>query len=583
MAKSFSIRVGADTSDFIKDLKKADRQIKTTAKLGDELNKSLDLKFNPDVAIQAQKSYQTALTQTEEKADALRKQMKILEDAGQVDTQNYEKLQTELAKSEAEAEKLRKKLDEVGKAKIEEIAGKFEKVGDAIEKAGKKIAPFSALAAGAIAGGAKLAKDAVSAGDDIATLAQKYDMSTTAIQRWQYVAMQSDVSAENLYKAAQKVQGAIGDQMTGATNAAVQALDRLGISYENFDSNEQAFEAIVKAMSGIENQAELASIASDIFGERFGTELIPLFRQGEDAVNSYIAEFKDVGYLSEETVDQLANLDNEINKVTKQFELSKIELGVAMIPVYMALIDILQNYVIPAVKRLAEWFDNLGPAGQRVVIAGLAIIGVLAPMLILIGKVTNGIGAMIKILPALKTMLEKVEWASWKTYAGFAALGGALMLGLDLIFNWQKMSAVEKILKSLATAALIAAAAVSVFHASWSVGIAVGAIVAGIAAAIGAIKAAGDKIGIDTGFDSADGLSSSLSAGNYNAREYDYKSEAIKKELASGQTYSNTDNSTVDNSTNTYNIYVDSNEYVSADEIVDIVSKKIATLSSARG
>jgi len=291
----------------------------------------------------------------------------------------------------------------------------------------------------------------------------------------------------------------------------------------------------------------------------------------------------EVGYLSEETVDQLANLDNEINKVTKQFELSKTELGVAMIPVYLTLIDLLRDYVIPAVKGLAEWFDNLSPAGQNAVIGILGVIAFLAPLLILVGKVSTGIGAMIKLLPVLKAMLEKVEWASWKTYAGFAALGGALMLGLDLIFNWQKMSTLEKILKSLAVAALVAAAAVSVFHASWSLGVAVGVITAGIVAAVAAVKAASDEIGIDAELDDVEGATGSISAGTYDASDYANKSDALKSSAAGGSTYNAADYSKTDNSTNTYNIYVDSNEYVSADEIVNIVSKKIATLSSARG
>lgn len=586
MAKSFSIKIGADTSDFLKDLKKADGQIKTTAKLGDELNKSLDLKFNPDVAIQAQKSYQTALQQTEEKAEALRKQLKYMEDAGQVDTQNYEKLQTELAKSEAEAEKLKKKLDEVSKAKIEEIAGKFEKVGGSIESAGKKLAPFSALAAGALVGAAKLAKDAVATGDDIAMLAQKYDMSTTAIQRWQYVAMQSDVSAENLYKAAQKVQGAIGDQMTGATNAAVKALDGLGISYQDFDSNEQAFEAVVKALSGVKSQAELASLASDIFGERFGTELIPLFRQGEDAVSEYIAEFRDVGYLSEETVNQLADLDNEVNNVTSRFELAKTELGVAMIPVYLTLIELLRDYVIPAVQGLAEWFDNLSPAGQNAVIGGLAVIAILAPLLIIVGKVSTGIGALIKLGPHINTMLT-----SMGTAAGRAAIaGGAVFAALALIFevvtNWGLMNGIQKIISVLGiltVVALGAAVAFGAFHSAWSLGLAVAGIVAGIVAVTAAVNSAKKSISDDIPDTETPDIFGGSNTKAFNANDYANQSDALKSSAASGGTYNSSDYSKVDNSSNTYNIYVDSNEYVTADEIVNIVSKRIATLSSARG
>lgn len=582
--QSYSIKVGADTKEFNKSLRAADGQIRTTTRLGDALTKTLEHKYDAKTAEQAQKQFQKALSDTQEKAEALRAQLKHMEEAGKVDSNQYRKLETDLAKATLEAAQLGKKLEDVDKMSFDNITKNIEKVGSTIESAGKKLAPFSAMAAGAIAGAAKLGKDAVAVGDDLMTLADKYEMSTTAIQRWQYVAMQSDVSSEVLYKAAQKVQSAVGDKLLGTTNAATAALDRLGLSNASFETNEEAFEAVVKAMSEIENQAEQAATAGDIFGDRFATELIPLFKQGEDAIADYIKEFEQVGYLSAETIEELADLDNEVNKVTKQFELAKTELGVAMIPVYMALIEILQDHVIPAVQTLAEWFDNLSPAAQNAMTGGLIVIGVLGPLLILIGKLSTGIGVMIKtILPAFKTMLEKVGAAGWKAFAGVAALGGALMLGLDLIFNWQEMSTIEKILKTLATAALVAAAAITVFHASWSVGIAVGAIAAGVVAGVAAIKAAASDIGVDADFDEVDGTTKSISSG-YSAADYANKYDAIKQANTSGSYgQSNSDYSKTDNSQNTFNIYVDSNEYVSADEIVNIVSKKIATLASARG
>ena len=144
----------------------------------------------------------------------------------------------------------------------------------------------------------------------------------------------------------------------------------------------------------------------------------------------------------------------------------------------------------------------------------------------------------------------------------------------------------KKILKSLAVAALVAAAAITVFHASWSLGIAVGAIAAGVVAGIAAIKAASDDIGVDADIGSEDAIMRSANASSdfdFDATEYADQSEVIRNQSAGGSTYNAADYSKTDQSTNTFNIYVDSNEYASADEIVEIVSKKIATLSSARG
>ena len=133
MANSFSIKVGADTKDFNKSLRDADNQIRTTTRLGDALTKTLEHKYDATTAEQAQKQFQKALTDTQDKAEALRKQMEHMEKAGQIDSNQYRKLETDLAKATLEAANLENKLEEVSRAKVEELAKNFEKVGSAIE------------------------------------------------------------------------------------------------------------------------------------------------------------------------------------------------------------------------------------------------------------------------------------------------------------------------------------------------------------------------------------------------------------------------------------------------------------------
>ena len=94
--KGLTVKIGADTSDFIKELKKVDKEINSTQKSATALQKGLELEFDDKRFTQAQKQVQKALDTTEQKAEAIRKQLKYLEDSGGVDTYGYEKLQLEL-------------------------------------------------------------------------------------------------------------------------------------------------------------------------------------------------------------------------------------------------------------------------------------------------------------------------------------------------------------------------------------------------------------------------------------------------------------------------------------------------------
>ena len=134
------------------------------------------------------------------------------------------------------------------------------------------------------------------------------------------------------------------------------------------------------------------------------------------------------------------------------------------------------------------------------------------------------------------------------------------------------MSTVEKILKSLALAALIAAAAVTVFHASWSLGIAIGEIAAGVVAGLAAINAAKDEILPGEEDFSADNLNGKASSSKYDPDDYDYSSS-----WGGGNSYS-------DNSSNdSFNIVVNVTQpNATAEEIAEAVSREIATMAQSR-
>ena len=500
--KGLSVKIGADTSDFLKELKKVDKELNATQKTANELQKGLKLEFDENRFIQAQKRVRSALTDTEQKAKAIREQLRYLEQSGGINTESYEKLQLELAKTENQAIKLKEQLKELDKIKVDSATKGIQDLSKSLETAAKKTTLLSAAAAGAIAGIVKLGKDAVKTGDEIQTTADKYDLSAKSIQRWNYIAMQTDVETDSLYKGMTKVTDAMGTAMVGNTNAATKAMESLGISFEQIDDNEQAFENVIVALSGVKDSTLQAYYANEIFGERIATNLIPLLRQGQTAIDDYSAEFEQVGYLSDEQVKNLSEFDNQLNKVNQQFENAKTELGMALLPVLQTFADILSETIVPAIKRLAERFDGLSEPMQKIVSGGLLLVASLTPVLLILSKITGAIPPLIKMFNTLKN-------ATTQTKLGFVALAGAIGLVFDLIGNWGQMSTIEKVLKTIALAALTAAAAITIFHASWSLGLAVGAISAAVVAGIAAINSASKSIGVDTNFDDTESIAKS--------------------------------------------------------------------------
>lgn len=499
--KGLTVKIGADTTDFLRELKKVDKEINQTQKTATELEKSLQLDFNANRFTQTQRQVQKALTETNEKAKAIREQLAYLERTGGIDTEGYQKLQTELAKSETQALKLTEQLKQIDKLKFNNATKGINDLSDNLGKAAKKTTILSATAVGAIAGIYKLGTSTASAGAELQDYSDRLGVSAEELQRWNYIAMQSGLETEQLTKSMSKARDAIGTALTGGSNSATNALQALlGDLSKLPQDTSQGFQVIINALADVEDSTLQAYYANEIFGEKLATDLIPLINQGAGTIAKFNNEFEQIGYLSNEQVQSLADFDDQMNIVNSKLDLAKNELGIALLPLVENFTEILTDVVVPAIKNLANWFDNLSEPMQNIITGGLMLIAVLSPMFLIMSKIVGVIPNMIKMFNALRS-------ASWQTYAGIAAIGAALGLVFDLIGNWGQMTTFEKVLKSLALAALVAAAAMTVFHASWSLGLAVGAITAAVVAGIAAINSAGKSIGIDTNFKDSDSIS----------------------------------------------------------------------------
>ena len=560
--KGLTVKIGADTSDFIKELKKVDKEINATQRTANELQKGLQLEFDSNRFTQAQKKVQSALDTTEAKAKAIREQLQYLERTGGVDTAGYQKLETELAKTETRALQLREQLEQIDKLKFENATKNITKLSNGLETAAKKTALVSAAAVGAIAGIYKLGSDAATTGANLQDMADRLDISAEALQRYDYIALQSGVETEQLVKSIAKARDAVGTALAGGTNTASKALQTLFGDLSKIPTGtEEAFTAIIEQLSKVEDSTMQAYYANEIFGERLATNLIPLINNGADRLAQLGEEFESIGYLSNEQVQALADFDDELNIMKERLSLAKTELGIAMLPIMEQFADILTDVVVPAIQALSDWFNNLPEPMQKVLTGVLLLVAGLSPVLLIMSKIIGIIPSMIKMFSALKS-------ASLSTYAGVASLAGALGLVFDLIGNWSQMSTLEKVLKSLALAFLTAAAAVTIFHASWSLGLAVGAITAAVVAGIAAINSAGESIGVDTNFTDTNSVESAAnSLGN------------IPTSSSSGSTYNE------DNSQYNININMEATGDLNydAEELANAVIKKIVVAKQSSG
>ena len=120
---------------------------------------------------------------------------------------------------------------------------------------------------------------------------------------------------------------------------------------------------------------------------------------------------------------------------------------------------------------------------------------------------------------------------------------------------------------------MAAAAAMTVFHASWSWGVAIGVIAAAVTAGLGLINSAKDKILPDTPDFTPDNI------GNYTSSTSDWENYTPPTDYSDSNSYTDNSYSSNDNINITINV---TEPGATAEEIAAAVGKEIATLAQSR-
>jgi hypothetical protein len=322
-------------------------------------------------------------------------------------------------------------LNDIGK-KAEDFSKRMDSVGKSISDTGASMTKWVTGPIAAVGGGlTALAVNAAKTGDEIAKGARAAGLSTDAYQELGFVIGQvSDVTDKQANLALQTFNRTIGDAAAG-NEKAIETLNNLGFSMAEIESGtintEEAFTRFTKQMGETKTDAEAASLAAELFGGTVGAKLGPALRAGAADVDALRKKFNDLGLgMSEEATAKAEAFNDKMDILKRQFSAITAEIGIAFIPVLMTLADIVSERVIPVLRTGAEWlaalftaFSNLPGPVQTTVIAVIALVAALGPVLFVVGKV-------ISVLASFKTAIMAIIGIKALLATGIGAVTGAL-------------------------------------------------------------------------------------------------------------------------------------------------------------
>lgn len=406
MAKGITLIMGLNDKEFKKKLQENKKDINETAKNVKAFGENLKLNFDNSKFKNALKEASHLISQNDQRIKLLKDGMKDLEKQGKIDTKEYKWLQRELNQAEIKARDLKEELKKLNAVKIDGLVKKLQGVGNKVEDMGKKLAPISAMAGTALVGLGKIATSTHKFADELQTASDRLGITAETMQKWNYIAMQTDVSQEELSKGFKNLNGTLAQLATGVSNNATNALRKLGIgandALKGLDAN---LDTIIESLLAVENPTERLALANELFGQKIGQSLVPMLNQGRAGLQALKEEFEAAGYMTNDQVKNFANFDNTVNRLKHTLKNLKNEIGVALLPVMQSFANFIENYIIPPIKKITKAFNKLSPKTKKLIVGLLVGITALAPVLLFGGKLIKMISGISKALTMLNGKL----------------------------------------------------------------------------------------------------------------------------------------------------------------------------------
>lgn len=158
---------------------------------------------------------------------------------------------------------------------------------------------------------------------------------------------------------------------------------------------------VLTQIRDIKDPTKATALAVEIFGSRVGVTLADAVRTGRVSIDDLAKSLEGSQGALKRTADAVEGPQEQFARMKNQLMLMGATFMEQVIP-------ILDQYVIPVVKQVIDWFNQMDPSMKKIVVIAGLLAAAIGPVLVVLGGLITGLGSLITVVGAISAPVAAV-------------------------------------------------------------------------------------------------------------------------------------------------------------------------------
>ena len=387
-----AIELSLDTNDLETNLKKVKEELKTSKESMRSIDK--ELKENPknvNAWRQKQELLNKTIEQTKDKMKLQEKQLEQLNkefDGSERASKKINNLKLAIVKTTNEIKRMGIQANEAQRHLEDASKVKFENLGSIGGVLTKGITLPIVGAMTALGGVAMNTADKI---DEIADNASRVGASVEGYQELIYVTKLLGGNSDALQRGFIKINSMMGDIASGNSLKAAQTLSKLGLTIEDVKGKDttEVFKILREEIAKLGDEALMADMANQIFGDRIGSELLPVLKADAETIQGLTNEAHELGIANKKQIEIAGEFNDELDKLKQAFFGVQVTIMEMILPSLKKLVTYFKEEMLPKVQELKDKWDSLDSSQHKLILSFVGIAVAIGPIISLGSKMFN--------------------------------------------------------------------------------------------------------------------------------------------------------------------------------------------------